>query len=254
MSGAGDPEGRWERMKQRLKEYGPQIFFDEELIEGLLFYVLRRQPDRETAVSMKRHFIFLSRLLAASPAELEQFREISRKDAQSLYLAFLLCERAIAERRGKRILSSPARAAAFLAPIFRESPRETSMVVCLRDDLSFMSCHTLFEGTASETKNDPYRAIRCALEEDCGVMLLTHNHPFEPPVPSDSDIYTTGMFLDSLRPLGITLLDHIVIGGEGRYCSFAENGFFREEKEPIREVYWKGRKEVPGAPPQGSEN
>jgi DNA repair protein RadC len=52
--------------------------------------------------------------------------------------------------------------------------------------------------------------------------LLGHNHPSGNPSPSQQDIDVTRRVLRAGRVLGVPLLDHIVVGSPGRFCSLAE--------------------------------
>ena len=60
-------------------------------------------------------------------------------------------------------------------------------------------------------------ALRC-----CAVsMVLVHNHPSGDPAPSRADRMLTGRVKEAGALIGITLIDHIVIG-DRCYLSFRE--------------------------------
>jgi DNA repair protein RadC len=50
-----------------------------------------------------------------------------------------------------------------------------------------------------------------------------HNHPSGDPEPSPDDLALTGRLRDVGRLVGIPVLDHVIVGGEG-YVSLAERG------------------------------
>ncbi|MBQ2094585.1 MAG: hypothetical protein II474_01660, partial [Firmicutes bacterium] len=54
----------------------------------------------------------------------------------------------------------------------------------------------------------------------CGV-ILAHNHPSGDPEPSGQDVAITKQLVKAGKILGISVVDHIVIG-DGRYVSFAD--------------------------------
>ena len=58
---------------------------------------------------------------------------------------------------------------------------------------------------------------------NCGAVsiVLLHNHPSGDPTPSESDILLTKRIKDAGDLIGITLLDHIIIGNNC-YISFSE--------------------------------
>ena len=58
---------------------------------------------------------------------------------------------------------------------------------------------------------------------NCGAVsiVLLHNHPSGDPTPSESDVLLTKRVKEAGDLIGITLLDHIIIGNNC-YVSFAE--------------------------------
>ena len=48
-------------------------------------------------------------------------------------------------------------------------------------------------------------------------LILAHNHPSGDPTPSRADIASTKAVCEALSGIGITLHDHIIIGGEANF-------------------------------------
>ena len=48
-----------------------------------------------------------------------------------------------------------------------------------------------------------------------GFSSLIHNHPSGDPTPSRADIEMTKQIIDTAKPLGISVHDHIIIGRKG---------------------------------------
>ena len=57
--------------------------------------------------------------------------------------------------------------------------------------------------------------VKRALELSATALILVHNHPSGDPTPSRADIEMTKMIIDTAKPLGITVHDHIIIGKDG---------------------------------------
>lgn len=55
--------------------------------------------------------------------------------------------------------------------------------------------------------------LTVALGEDARYILLAHNHPRGTPKPSREDVYCTLKALNAFAPLGIPLLDHMIVAG-----------------------------------------
>ena len=70
-------------------------------------------------------------------------------------------------------------------------------------------------GTVDHTPVYPREVVKRALELSATALILVHNHPSGDPTPSRADIEMTKMIIDTAKPLGITVHDHIIIGKDG---------------------------------------
>jgi len=70
-------------------------------------------------------------------------------------------------------------------------------------------------GTVDHTPVYPREVVKRALELSATAIILVHNHPSGDPTPSRADIEMTKLIIDTARPLGITVHDHIIIGKDG---------------------------------------
>ena len=57
-------------------------------------------------------------------------------------------------------------------------------------------------------------------------VLLCHNHPGGSVKPSMEDVHLTNQLRKMLEPLGVVVMDHIIIG-ENQYFSFFENNLLK---------------------------
>ncbi|EAG7299568.1 hypothetical protein J73031_00005 [Listeria monocytogenes] len=55
--------------------------------------------------------------------------------------------------------------------------------------------------------------------------MCFHNHPSGDPTPSSEDLLVTKRLAEAGNIVGITLLDHIIIG-KNKYISLKEKGYF----------------------------
>lgn len=87
-------------------------------------------------------------------------------------------------------------------------------------------CRMIHESLISiGTVNAAYVSVREifveALSYNAVSVIMVHNHPSGDPTPSGADIATTDMVKEAGKLVGISLLDHIIIG-DNRYVSFKE--------------------------------
>jgi DNA repair protein RadC len=55
-------------------------------------------------------------------------------------------------------------------------------------------------------------------------IICVHNHPSNDPTPSPDDVAVTRAMVQAGKLLDIQMLDHLIIGGNGRYVSLKERG------------------------------
>ena len=83
---------------------------------------------------------------------------------------------------------------------------------------------SLFKGGNVGTVVDQKIIFQYALKANATQIILAHNHPSGNLKPSEADIAITRKIAEGARQLDINLLDHIIITGDERYYSFAEEG------------------------------
>jgi len=66
--------------------------------------------------------------------------------------------------------------------------------------------------------------FKAAILANAAALIAVHNHPSGDPTPSSSEDHAiTERLRKAAELLGMSLLDHVVIG-DGRYVSFADTG------------------------------
>lgn len=96
-------------------------------------------------------------------------------------------------------------------------PHEQVRVLYLnaRDRLILDEVHG--EGSVNAASVYPREIIKRALDAGALKVILAHNHPSGDPCPSRDDIIMTKAIMEAGRHVGITVLDHFVIGTSGHF-------------------------------------
>ncbi len=120
-------------------------------------------------------------------------------------------------------LGNPKDAATVFMTMLRDEPSEVFAIICLTTKHRVIAYHEVSRGTLDATLVHPREVFKAALLANAAAIIISHNHPSGDPTPSADDVALTRRLAAAGELLGISVLDHIVIG-DGRYYSFKEAG------------------------------
>jgi DNA repair protein RadC len=125
----------------------------------------------------------------------------------------------------RRTLNSPETIVIF-AQELQNSDIEKMMVIYL-DRKHHLLGITLQAGSISGSVVYPREIAKHALLCGAANVVLVHNHPSGDPATSLEDKNLTTTIENALALLDIGLLDHIIIGIDGKYFSYTETGILK---------------------------
>ena len=106
--------------------------------------------------------------------------------------------------------------------------RESIVVLILNTKLRVTAHALVSVGTINETLCHPREVFRPAIALNAYAILVMHNNPSGDPSPSPADYRITQRLKDGAHILGITLIDHLIVGdstgGRSPTFSFKEAG------------------------------
>jgi DNA repair protein RadC len=106
----------------------------------------------------------------------------------------------------------------------QETDREQFFLLCLNTKNEPTAIHTVSIGSLDSSIVHPREVFKAAILANSASVIVAHNHPSGDPTPSREDIQVTQMLKEAGNLLGITVLDHIIVGSEGAYYSLKERG------------------------------
>ena len=109
----------------------------------------------------------------------------------------------------------PADIAAYLGPEMVDLPQEQLRVVLLDRRGRLIDAPLIYQGGQTETAVRLADCFRHAVRANAAAMVLVHNHPSGDTGPSDDDVQLTHDAGQAGLLLGITVLDHVILGREG---------------------------------------
>jgi DNA repair protein RadC len=126
-----------------------------------------------------------------------------------------------------KVVRGAEECAAILTPLLHDQPVEVFVILCLST-----KHHEVSRGSLDATIVHPREVFKPAFLSNAAAIVVAHNHPSGDPTPSRDDLAITKRLVASGELLGVTVLDHLVIGA-GRYVSFKNAGLY--ENDPPRE-------------------
>lgn len=111
-------------------------------------------------------------------------------------------------------IKSAVDAAKLLKPL-RLAPEEHFVALHLNTKFEVIGLHEVSHGTLSASLVHPREVFKAALVANSYAILVCHNHPSGALLaPSREDFDTTRQLIEAGNCLGITVLDHLILGLE----------------------------------------
>lgn len=215
--------GHRNRLKARFRSEGLDAFSEHEALELLLFYGKPQGDVNPLAHALIRRFGSLSEVLEADPQTLTEMPGVGEHTALLLNLMPALFRYYCQNRyREKPTLSGVNDAIEACVPLFYGLNTEHLYMLCLNAQHRLMRTVLLHTGTIDRVAIYPREVARAAMAAQAQAIVLAHNHPGGSLAPSEQDVQVTLDIVGVLRPLGIDVLDHIIVG-EGKGASLCRS-------------------------------
>ncbi|HBM88865.1 MAG: DNA repair protein RadC [Parvibaculaceae bacterium] len=216
--------GHRQRLRERFAKAGADGIADYELLELLLFRAIPRRDVKPLAKSLIDRFGSFGATIAADPTRLREVPSVT----DTIVSEFKIVQAAALKLSQAKIMDRPALSSwAALIDYCNASmaynDTEQFRILFLDRKNVLIADEIQQKGTIDHTPVYPREVVKRALELSASSFILVHNHPSGDPTPSQADIDMTRQIVDSAKPLGISVHDHLVIG-KGAHVSFKTLG------------------------------
>ena len=216
--------GHRNRVRERYLNTGLDTFQDYEALELLLFYAIPRKDTKSTAKNLIARFGSLPAVLDATVEELTE-ADLSPNAAILLKLVPDMNRYYAVKTDGAgQKVHSTSDAGKILCAMFRHEQTESVRLLCLNAGGKVLKLALLNEGDINAVHFSVRKIVETALSAKAVSVILAHNHPGGTLTPSREDLDATNSAKAALSTVGIQLLDHLIISGDG-YCSLREDGY-----------------------------
>jgi DNA repair protein RadC len=222
-----DNSGHRERLKQRFDHTGLTGFSDHEVLEFLLFFVIPRKDTKALAKSLIQEFGSLEAVFVANQESLTKIKGVGENTARLIRFFREASQYAVKRKAfGEApIISSASALLDYLGATMANLPEEQFRVIFFDNSNRILKDEILSEGIEDQTAVYPRKVVKRALMLNATGFIVVHNHPTGQLNPSNADRNITRALLAAAESLDLRLLDHIIVGREGKgYFSFRENG------------------------------
>jgi DNA repair protein RadC len=187
---------------------------DDALLEILLAYALPRSKQVEDmARELLAGFGDIKGVLTASTVELTEIEGLGKKAVSLLRLSGEIAVR-YAERLKAmpEMLSNDRDIQRHLLSRFQGAKEEQLLFIFLDRQGLVLGDEIIGAGTVDRVVAFPRQVMEMALRYNASSLIMVHNHPHGPPLPSVQDREEAERLRDILSPFDVVLKDSIVVG------------------------------------------
>ncbi|KNF09462.1 hypothetical protein CLPU_3c02410 [Gottschalkia purinilytica] len=212
-----------ERPREKLYKYGVKSLSNPELLS----IIIRTGSKEYSAIELSNRLLSIDKqgisfLSDSSIEEITKVKGIGKCKAAQILAAIELGKRVlISSSIDQKKITSPLDVVNFLITDMQHLKKEYFKVIMLDTKNKIIGIDDVSVGSLNSSIVHPREVFKEAVKRSSASMILTHNHPSGDPSPSKEDINVTKRLLECGQILGISILDHIVIG-KNTYFSFRE--------------------------------
>ena len=193
-------------------------------MELLLFRAIPRRDVKPLAKDLIARFGSFGAVISATPARLSEVPGIS----DAIISEFKIVQAAALNLAQAKIMDKPAISSwsaliDYCNAAMAYNPTEQFRILFLDRKNVLIADEIQQKGTVDHTPVYPREVVKRALELGASSIILVHNHPSGDPTPSQADIEMTKKIVETAKPLGLSIHDHLVIG-KGNHASFKSLG------------------------------
>ncbi len=213
-----------ERPRERLLAYGAAALSNAELLAILLRVGIHGENAVMLAQRLLTTFGGLPGLSRASAQELGALKGLGEAKACQLLAALELGKRlSVASPVDRPIITGPADAANLVSLEMSLLDHEQLRVMLLDTKNRVYNILTVYKGTVNTSQVRVAEVFKEAIRQNYPAIIVAHNHPSGDPTPSRDDVRVTRDIVAAGELLGVSVLDHLVIGQQA-FVSMKERG------------------------------
>ena len=224
-----DRAGHRQRLREKFEQFEHEAFLDYELLELILTYSIPRRDVKPIAKDLMNRVHSFPAVMDARPEDLAQVPGLGQNSITLLKLIRSANVRYLSRTmESLPLMDSPQLFADYARMKLGDKTSEITLIFYLNTQNRLIRCDMVGAGSVDAVTIFPSEIARSALISGARAIVLCHNHPGGSELPSRDDDAVTFDVRKALQPLGIVLLDHVIVSRFGYYSYRAH------ENEPGR--------------------
>ena len=218
---------KFDRPREKLSLYGVNNLSDEELLAIILGTGSKKLNAIELARQILNKIKSQNNHMDITLAELMTINGVGISKASTIVASLELGRRLNIRKNFKEYsINSPDSVANIFMEELGYKLRECFYILLLDTKNKIISKELISEGTLNSSLVHPREVFKPAIKKSANSIILIHNHPSGDVSPSKEDLQITDRLVETGNIIGISVLDHLIIGN-GKFLSFKEKNILR---------------------------
>lgn len=131
-------------------------------------------------------------------------------------------------------MTNPENVARYVREKLRQREQEEFHALLLDTRMRLIRDEVITIGLLDRSLVHAREVFRGAIKEACQTVIICHNHPSGDITPSQEDLKSTRMLQRAGQIIGISILDHVIIGSsleDARFFSFRQENLLLKEQD-----------------------
>ena len=208
--------GHRKRLREKYLLSGPDAFMDYEILELLLSYAMARRDVKPMAKRLLEKYRSLDKIVDAEISDLASTPGIGEHSAILIKLVRALSVRYLSQQINEEdFMDTSEKFCDYARMRLGDASEESMLVFYLNAKNMLISTEIVSHGGADCVVVFPALVAKHALLQSAKSVVVCHNHPSGIVSPSREDNIVTKELRQTLEPLKINLLDHIIVSKYG---------------------------------------
>lgn len=193
----------------KLKDYGARRLNLRELLAVIIQHGSRTRGLREIVEDAAK--VLLENTYNTTMSQLVAIDGIGFAKATQILAAIEIGRRFPPEMERHTIIHSTDDVLPFIE-CYRFERQEHVLAISLSGSNEIINIHVVTKGLVNQSQIHPREVLAPMIADNAAAFILVHNHPSGNLVASPQDVLSTERIKQAGELIGITLLDHLIIG------------------------------------------